>query len=161
MSVGQSRPTLPVSSRRPCLQIFNVPSLSLLSVELQRGFQLYLCRLMDFNFRSLSFVMPSTCDTAGPHPCCRLPPMLPSHCACGKPFDCSHAMSCPTGELPTIRHNELCDLVHRCWRKFLTTSPQANPGAPPGWAVPSQTGHRHQWILGRAFRTHILWHTGV
>ena len=36
--------------------------------------------------------------------------MLPSHCACGKPFDCSHAMSCPTGGLPTIRHNELRDL---------------------------------------------------
>ena len=38
------------------------------------------------------------------------PPRLPSHCACGKPFDCSHAMSCPTGGLPTIRHNELRDL---------------------------------------------------
>ena len=28
------------------------------------------------------------------------PPNLPSQCACGKAFDCSHAMSCPTGGFP-------------------------------------------------------------
>ena len=38
------------------------------------------------------------------------PPNLPSQCACGKPFDANHALSCPTGGLPTIRHNEIRDL---------------------------------------------------
>jgi len=41
------------------------------------------------------------------------PPLLPSSCTCGKPFDCNHAMSCPTGGLPTIRHNELRDMCAR------------------------------------------------
>ena len=38
------------------------------------------------------------------------PPNLPSQCACGKSFDANHALSCPTGGLPTIRHNKICDL---------------------------------------------------
>ncbi len=38
------------------------------------------------------------------------PERLPSHCACGRAFDVSHALSCPTGGFPTIRHNELRDL---------------------------------------------------
>ena len=36
---------------------------------------------------------------------------LPSHCVCGKPFDANHALSCPTGGFPTIRHNEVRDLL--------------------------------------------------
>ena len=38
------------------------------------------------------------------------PQNLPSQCACGKPFDANHALSCPTGGLPTIRHNKIRDL---------------------------------------------------
>ena len=38
------------------------------------------------------------------------PPNLPSLCACGRIFDPNHALSCPTGGLPTIRHNEIRDL---------------------------------------------------
>ena len=39
------------------------------------------------------------------------PENLPSHCACGADFDTAHALSCPTGGLPSIRHNEIRDLV--------------------------------------------------
>ena len=35
------------------------------------------------------------------------PPMLSFHCACNAPFNISHALSCPTGGIPSIRHNEL------------------------------------------------------
>lgn len=36
---------------------------------------------------------------------------LPSHCVCGREFSPEHALSCPTGGLPTVRHNELRDLL--------------------------------------------------
>ncbi len=35
----------------------------------------------------------------------------PSHCICGKPFGVEHALSCPTGGFPIIRHNELRDIT--------------------------------------------------
>ena len=35
----------------------------------------------------------------------------PSHCACGKFFSVEHALSCPRGGFPIIRHNELRDLT--------------------------------------------------
>ena len=38
------------------------------------------------------------------------PPNLPLQCACGKSFDANHALSCPTGGLRTINHNEIRDL---------------------------------------------------
>ena len=34
-------------------------------------------------------------------------PRLPGHCACGSEFTVTHALSCPTGGFPTIRHNEV------------------------------------------------------
>ena len=34
---------------------------------------------------------------------------MPTLCICGEPFSVVHAMSCPTGGYPTIRHNELRD----------------------------------------------------
>ena len=40
-----------------------------------------------------------------------LPTHLPSKCICGKAFSTDHALSCPTGGLPTIRHNELRDFT--------------------------------------------------
>ena len=38
------------------------------------------------------------------------PPMLPALCHCGASFTVAHALSCPTGGFPTVRHNELRDL---------------------------------------------------
>ena len=36
---------------------------------------------------------------------------LPSQCVCGKEFDQERAFSCPTGGLPTLRHNEIRDIL--------------------------------------------------
>ena len=33
------------------------------------------------------------------------PTRLASHCPCGHPFNVSHALSCPKGSMPTLRHN--------------------------------------------------------
>ena len=35
----------------------------------------------------------------------------PLHCACGEKFSIQHALSCPTGGYPSIRHNEIRDLT--------------------------------------------------
>ncbi len=40
-----------------------------------------------------------------------LPSHLPSKCICGKSFTVDHALNCPTGGFPTIRHNEIRDLT--------------------------------------------------
>lgn len=34
-----------------------------------------------------------------------------SHCACGVPFTVQHALSCPRGGFPTLRHNEVRDFT--------------------------------------------------
>ena len=34
----------------------------------------------------------------------------PSHCSCGHAFNIAHALSCPTGGYPSIRHNEVRDI---------------------------------------------------
>ena len=39
------------------------------------------------------------------------PDRLAVTCICGSAFDIAHAMSCPTGGLPSLRHNEMCDLL--------------------------------------------------
>ena len=39
------------------------------------------------------------------------PPHLPSHCVCGKAFSVTHALSCPHGAFPIIRHNDVRDLT--------------------------------------------------
>ena len=36
---------------------------------------------------------------------------LPSSCVCGLAFSIDHALSCPMGGFPTLRHNELWDLT--------------------------------------------------
>ena len=36
---------------------------------------------------------------------------MPSHCLCGKPLNVEHALSCPTGGFPIIRHNEIRDIT--------------------------------------------------
>ena len=40
-----------------------------------------------------------------------LPDHLPSKCACGATFTVDHAMCCPKGAFPTLRHNELRDIT--------------------------------------------------
>ena len=40
-----------------------------------------------------------------------LPDRLPSRCVCNENFTIDHALSCPRGALPTIRHNEIRDLT--------------------------------------------------
>ena len=37
----------------------------------------------------------------------------PSYCACGTVFSVDHALSCPKGGLPSLRHNEIRDLTAR------------------------------------------------
>ena len=39
------------------------------------------------------------------------PSYSPSNCACGTNFSVEHALSCPKGGFPTIRHNEIRDLT--------------------------------------------------
>ena len=39
------------------------------------------------------------------------PSQIPSHCVCGQSFTVQHALSCPRGGFPSIRHNELRDLT--------------------------------------------------
>ena len=39
------------------------------------------------------------------------PPNLPTSCICSKPFSIDHALCCPTGGFPSIRHNHLRDLT--------------------------------------------------
>ena len=38
-------------------------------------------------------------------------PNMPIQCTCGKQFSVEHALSCPYGGFPTIRHNELRDIT--------------------------------------------------
>ena len=40
-----------------------------------------------------------------------LPSGLPVHCVCGWGFSVDHALNCPTGGYPTLRHNELRDFT--------------------------------------------------
>ena len=35
----------------------------------------------------------------------------PASCICGQDFSTMHALSCPTGGLPSVRHNEIRDLL--------------------------------------------------
>ncbi len=39
------------------------------------------------------------------------PANTPSHCVCGQTFSIQHALSCPRGGYPSIRHNELRDIT--------------------------------------------------
>ena len=39
------------------------------------------------------------------------PPNTPSHCICWKSFTVEHALSCPFGGYPTLRHNEIRNLA--------------------------------------------------
>ena len=46
-----------------------------------------------------------------------LPLRTLAHCACGSSFSVDHALSCPKGGLPSIRHNEIRDLTAKLLTK--------------------------------------------
>ena len=39
------------------------------------------------------------------------PSQIPTNCVCGHSFSVQHALSCPRGGFPSIRHNELRDIT--------------------------------------------------
>lgn len=45
---------------------------------------------------------------------------VPHHCKCGKAFSTDHAMTCPSGELPIARHNEIRDITAQCLTEVCT-----------------------------------------
>eukprot|EP00731_Ephydatia_muelleri_P019008 Em0011g1048a len=49
------------------------------------------------------------------------PPNLPSRCACRSSFNTDHALTCPTGGFPSVRHNNLRDFT----ANLLTELPSA------------------------------------
>ena len=58
------------------------------------------------------------------------PARLPETCVCGKAFVTVHALSCPTGGLPSIRHNEMRDLLALSLSEVcsdVATEPYLNP----------------------------------
>jgi len=48
------------------------------------------------------------------------PSQLPSHCACGNKTTIEHALSCPKGGFPSIRHNEIRDMTAKLWSEVCT-----------------------------------------
>ena len=48
------------------------------------------------------------------------PTNLPSHCACGEPFDSCHALTCNKGGFTIARHNEIRDLMASLLREVCT-----------------------------------------
>ena len=58
------------------------------------------------------------------------PTHLPKSCVCGHSFTVDHALSCPTGGLPTVRHNELRDFTAQVMTEVchnLCTEPPLQP----------------------------------
>ena len=57
-------------------------------------------------------------------------PSTPTKCNCGSAFSANHAMICPKGGFPTIRHNELRDLTASLLTKVchnVATEPRLQP----------------------------------
>ena len=89
-----------------------------------------------------------------------LPLRSSTHCACETSFSVEHALSCPKGGLPSIRHNEIRDLTAILLTEVC--SQVAEPVAAcftgglfsvycqcTGWC---QAGHCYEWFLGREVR---------
>ena len=58
------------------------------------------------------------------------PPNLPSHCVCSQKFTVEHALSCPRGRFPSIRHNELRDITAEMMKEVchsVGTEPHLQP----------------------------------
>ena len=59
-----------------------------------------------------------------------VPPTVPFHCVCGQSFTVQHALSCPRGGFPLIRHNELWDLTASLLKETchgVATEPKLQP----------------------------------
>ena len=59
-----------------------------------------------------------------------LPDHLPSNCVCGAAFTVKHALSCPSGGYPSLRHHEVQDLITELMSKVCTevsTEPHLEP----------------------------------
>ena len=55
---------------------------------------------------------------------------IPIHCACGASFSVQHALSCPKGGFPTLRHNEVRDLTAKLMSEVcheVCTEPHLQP----------------------------------
>ena len=59
-----------------------------------------------------------------------LPLCTPANGACGKSFSVEHALSCPKGGLPSIRHDEIRDLTAKLFTEVcsqIATEPELQP----------------------------------
>ena len=58
------------------------------------------------------------------------PSRLPTHCVCGCNFSVEHAFSCPSGALPSIRHDDIRDLTARLLTEvcpYVAVEPELQP----------------------------------
>ena len=79
------------------------------------------------------------------------PPNTPSHCICGKSFTVEHALSCPFGGFPTLRHNEIRNLTANLLSEVchnVTIEPTYNQllGKPSNLPLPSLTLEQDQTL---------------
>ena len=59
---------------------------------------------------------------------------------CGKSFSVEHALLCPKGGLPSIRHNEIRDLIAKLLTEVcsqVSTEPELQPVPPDGLSLPT------------------------
>ena len=84
----------------------------------------------------------------------RTPPRLPDGCVCGSTFNIPHALSCPTGGLPAIRHNEIRDLIAASMSEVcvdITTEPHLEPPEEQQAEEPGEGEHARLNISARGF----------
>ena len=79
-----------------------------------------------------------------------LPSQAPTHCACGKSFTVEHALSCPKGGFPSIRHNEVRDLT-----AILLTEVCHNVSIEPD--LQPLTGEQLSLSLPPTVQTELVW----
>lgn len=82
------------------------------------------------------------------------PPRLPDGCVCGSTFNIPHALSCPTGGLPAIRHNEIRDLIAASMSEVcvdITTEPHLEPPEEQQAEEPGEGEHARLDIGARGF----------
>ena len=78
-------------------------------------------------------------------------PTLCTSCACGHTFTIEHALSCPKGESPSLRHNEIRDVTASLLSEVcnnVATEPHLQP--PGEVLLPTMVIMQgSQWFLGR------------
>ena len=65
-----------------------------------------------------------------------------THCACGSSFSVEHALSCPKGGLPSIRHNEVRDLTAALLTEVcnqVVVEPELHPVSPQDFPLSANT----------------------